>query len=90
MLGYHGQGRRACALKAQIQKVVTEDRAEVVILACAGLCGYDAELSRVSGIPVLDPVTVGVKVAEDLVGLGVAHSKARKFARPPQDLEAYL
>jgi allantoin racemase len=77
-------------LKAQIQKVVTEDRAEVVILACAGLCGYEAELSRVSGIPVLDPVTVGVKVAEDLVGLGVAHSKARKFARPPQDLEAYL
>lgn len=77
-------------LKAEIQKVVAEDRAEVVILACAGLCGYDEELSRLAGVPVLDPVTVGVKVAESLVALGVKHSKIRKFAHPPQDLEAYL
>ena len=77
-------------LKAEIQKVVAEDRAEVVILACAGLCGYDEELSRLAGVPVLDPVAVGVKVAESLVALGVKHSKIRKFAHPPQDLEAYL
>lgn len=77
-------------LKAQIQKVVAEDRAEVVILACAGLCGYDTELSRLAGVPVLDPVAVGVKVAESLVALGLSHSKARKFARPPQPLEHYL
>jgi len=77
-------------LKAEIRKVVAEDRAEVVILACAGLCGYDAELARLAGVPVLDPVAVGVKVAEGLVGLGLRHSKVRKFAHPPQDLEAYL
>jgi len=77
-------------LTAEIKKVVAEDRAEVVILACAGLCGYDAELSRLAGIPVLDPVAVAVKVAESFVGLGLAHSKARKFAHPPQGLEAYL
>jgi len=77
-------------LTAEIEKVVAEDRAEVVILACAGLCGYDAELSRRSGIPVLDPVAVAVKVAEGFVGLGLAHSKVRKFAHPPQNLEAYL
>ncbi|MBI4609427.1 MAG: aspartate/glutamate racemase family protein [Candidatus Rokubacteria bacterium] len=77
-------------LKAEIQKVVAEDRAEVVILACAGLCGYDAELSRLAGVPVIDPVAVGVKVAEGLVALDLRHSKVRKFAHPPQDLEAYL
>src|SRR5437867_4542612 len=77
-------------LTEQIQRVVTEDRAEVVILACAGLCGYDVELSRLAGIPVLDPVTVGVKVAESIVGLGVTHSKVRKFAHPPQPLDHYL
>jgi allantoin racemase len=74
----------------QIDHIVAEDRAEVVILACAGLCGYDADLSRRSGIPVLDPVSVGVKVSEVLVGLGVSHSKIRKFAHPPQSLESYL
>ena len=77
-------------LKDQIAKVVAEDRAEVVILACAGLCGYDAELSRLAGIPVLDPAAVGVKVAESLVGLGLCHSKVRKFAHPPQALDQYL
>ena len=77
-------------LTAEIKKIVAEDRAEVVILACAGLCGYDAELSRRAGIPVLDPVAVAVKVAEGFVALGLAHSKARKFAHPPQSLEAYL
>jgi allantoin racemase len=77
-------------LSAEIRKVVAEDRAEVVILACAGLCGYDRELTRIAGVPVLDPVAVAVKVAESLVGLGVAQSKVRKFAPPPQPLEDYL
>lgn len=77
-------------LKEQIQRIVAEDRAEVVILACAGLCGYDQELSRLAGVPVLDPVAVAVKVAESLVALGLSHSKARKFASPPQPLDNYL
>jgi allantoin racemase len=61
-----------------------------VILACAGLCGYERELSQRAGVPVLDPVAVGVKVAESLVGLELVHSKIRKFARPPQPLDHYL
>src|SRR5215470_9011817 len=77
-------------LTRQIQRIVADDGAEVVILACAGLCGYDAELSHRSGVPVLDPVSVGVKVAEGLVGLGLSHSKIRKFAHPPQSLDSYL
>lgn len=77
-------------LEEQVRRIVDEDRAEVVILACAGLCGYDAELSRLAGVPVLDPVAVGVKTAEGLVALGLRHSKVRKFAFPPQPLENYL
>ena len=77
-------------LKAQIQTIVAEDRAEVVILACAGLCGYDAELTKLAGVPVLDPVAVAVKLAEGLVALGLAQSKVRKFHTPPQPLENYL
>ena len=82
--------RTLAELTAEIRKIVAEDRAEVVILGCAGLCGYDAELSRLAGIPVLDPVTVAVRVAESFVALGLAQSKIRKFAHPPQSLDAYL
>src|SRR5215470_1238791 len=77
-------------LTEQIRTIVTEDRAEVVILACAGLCGYDQALSQLAGIPVLDPAVVGVKTAESLVSLGLCHSKVRKFAHPPQPLADYL
>ncbi len=77
-------------LTAEIRRIVAEDRSDVVILACAGLCGYDTELSRRAGVPVLDPVAVAVKVAEGFVGLGLAQSKLRKFAHPPQSLDAYL
>ena len=84
------RARTLAELTAQIRKVVDEDRAEVVILACAGLCGYDAELARLSGVPVLDPVAVGVSVAESLVRLGLCHSKIRKFAVPPQPIDHYL
>src|SRR5438105_4739926 len=48
-------------LTEQVRHIVAEDRAEVVILACAGLCGYDQTLSALAGIPVLDPAVVGVK-----------------------------
>lgn len=82
--------RTLAQLTEEIQKAVSADRAEVVILACAGLCGYDAELTRLAGVPVLDPVAVGVKVAESLVGLGLSHSKLRKFALPPQPITSYL
>jgi allantoin racemase len=69
----------ACA-RERIRAIVAEDRAEVVIRACAGLCGYDAELTRLAGVPVLDPVAVGVKVAEALVALGCP---TRKRASSP-------
>jgi len=77
-------------LKDEVLRVVQEDNAEVIILACAGLCGYEDELSELIGIPVLDPVVVAVKVAEMMVETGLRHSKVRKFAVPPQDLSAYF
>jgi allantoin racemase len=51
-------------LSVQVKELVSRDQAEVVILACAGLCGYDEALSELSGVPVIDPVVAGVKMAE--------------------------
>ncbi len=76
-------------LAEQVQALVRDDGAEVVILACAGLCGYDEALTKMAGVPVLDPVAVAVKVGETFVALGLCHSKVRKFHSPPQDLRAY-
>lgn len=81
--------RTLADLTAQVGRIVAEDRAEVVILACAGLCGYDEALSQRAGVPVIDPVVAGVKMAEVFVGMGLSHSKLRKFRAPPQPLADY-
>lgn len=77
-------------LSEEVLKIVKEDNAEVVVLGCAGLCGYDEALQELVGVPVLDPVTVTVKFAEMMVQTGLTHSKIRKFANPPQPINDYF
>ena len=76
-------------LTEAVRKVVAEDHAEVIILACGGLCDFDRELMEISGVPILDPIIVGIKTAESLVQMGLSQSKIRKFHAPPQPIESY-
>jgi allantoin racemase len=63
---------------------VDEEGIEVVILGCAGLAGYAADIEREVGVVVLDPTAVTFKVAEALCDLGLRHSKLARFAHPPE------
>ncbi len=63
-----------------------EDGAEVVILGCAGLAGYAADIEKALGLVVLDPSPIGLKTAELMVTLGLRHSKRGLFASPPPKL----
>ncbi len=65
------------------RKAVTEDRAEVIILGCAGLAGYSEDIERELGVVVLDPSSVALKVAEAIVDLGLHHSKVGRYSCPP-------
>ena len=76
--------------KARIMEVagaaVCEDGAEVIILGCAGLAGYAAEIERELGVTIIDPSPVALKVAEMLVTLKLRHSKRGLYAAPPPKL----
>ncbi len=63
---------------------VEEDRAEVIVLGCAGMAGYEEEIERELKVAVLDPSTVTLKVAEALSEIGLRHSKLGLFAKPPE------
>jgi allantoin racemase len=73
--------------KARILEVagaaVAEDGAEVIILGCAGLAGYAADVERALGVVVLDPSPIALKMAEMLASLGLKHSKRGLYAYPP-------
>jgi allantoin racemase len=65
------------------RKCVLEDRAEVIILGCAGLAGYAEDIERELGAVVLDPTSVAFKMAEAMADLKLHHSKAGRFSNPP-------
>ena len=64
------------------RRAVKEEGAEVVILGCAGLAGYAADVEAELGVVVLDPTAVAFKMAEAFVELGLMHSKVAGFAQP--------
>ncbi len=66
------------------KKAVTEDRAEAIVLGCAGLAGYSEDIERELGVVVLDPTSVAFKVAEAMADLGLHHSKVGRFSYPPK------
>lgn len=78
------------ALKNEIKVMMEEDHCEVVILGGARFATYAKDLTKETGIPVIDPVDVSVKLAETLVELGLSQSKILKFAYPPQKIEDYF
>ncbi|MGA0614399.1 aspartate/glutamate racemase family protein [Paracoccus sp. KR1-242] len=69
-------------LVAEIERARDDDGAEAVVLGCAGMANLTEELSRATGVVVIDGVTVAVKFAEALVGSGLKTSKANAYAFP--------
>lgn len=77
-------------LEREIKAMIEEDGCEVIILGSGGLSGYNEQLQERVGIPVLDPGQVTTKTAEMLVEMNISHSKLRKFAFPPQEMDEYF
>ncbi|MCZ8316681.1 aspartate/glutamate racemase family protein [Phreatobacter sp.] len=69
-------------ISAEISRAKTEDRAEAIVLGCAGMADLAARLSAEHGIPVIDGVAAAVKLAESLHALGLKTSKACGYAPP--------
>jgi len=56
------------------------DRAEAVVLGCAGLADLVDPLSDRLGVPVIDGVAAGIGIAAGLVAMGLNTSRASTFA----------
>ncbi|SEE95243.1 allantoin racemase [Rhizobiales bacterium GAS191] len=69
-------------ISEEIGRALQEDRAEAIVLGCAGMTDLAAALAREHGVPVLDGVVCAVKLCEGLVSLGLRTSKAGGYASP--------
>lgn len=77
-------GSDACnRISAEIGRAVAEDRAEAIVLGCAGMADLADSLAKEHGLPVLDGVTCAVGLAEAMVKLGLLTSRAGGYSPPP-------
>lgn len=69
-------------LRSEIANAIDEDKAEAIVLGCAGMADLAKTLQREFGMPVIDGVGAAVKHAEGLVALGLTTSKRGAYAAP--------
>jgi allantoin racemase len=84
------KGREQFVARAVYRAVeaIEEDGAHVIVLGCTGLAGLDRQIEntlrdRGYDVPVIDPASTALKMAEALVDLKLAHSK-RTYPHPPE------
>ena len=75
-------------IEQEILKAKDEDRAEAIVLGCAGMADFAAELTRSAGIPVVDGVAAAMRLAEAVVGLRLTTSKVGAYASPLPKIHA--
>lgn len=69
-------------IAAEIRQAVTVDRAEVIVLGCAGMSEHCGWLEQETGVPVIDGIKTAVAFAEGLVRAGYRTSKHGAYATP--------
>ena len=78
--------RGLAALAEQSRLAVKDDKAECILLGCAGFVDFVDALNKELGVPVLDGVSPAVKFAEALVEMGVKTSKINTWTQPEKKL----
>lgn len=85
-------GSDACnRISAEIGRAVAEDRAEAIVLGCAGMTDLADALAAEHGLPVLDGVTCAVGMAQAMVRTGLRTSRLGGYspARPSGNRQSF-
>ena len=81
--------RTRVAILREAKAAKEEDQAECAVLGCTGMARQAKAAEEELGIPVLDPVLMGLKVAEMRATLwkrfGISHSKHGGYESPPPE-----
>ena len=77
-------------IEAEIEAAKREERAEAIVLGCAGMADLAADLSARHALPVVDGVAAAVVLIEALARLGLRTSKLGGYAPPLPKLDPRL
>jgi allantoin racemase len=66
----------------EIRLAIDEDRAEAIVLGCAGMTDLAASFAEEFALPVLDGVACAVAMAEGIARIGLRTSRRGGYAPP--------
>lgn len=69
-------------VSSEIDRAIREDRAEAIVLGCAGMADLARSLSAEHGLPVVEGVSSAVRLIENLAALGLSTSRIGGWASP--------
>ncbi len=69
-------------ISEEIGRAIAEDKAEAIVLGCAGMTDLAQSLSDEHQLPVLDGVVSAISLCESMVRLGFRTSSLGGYARP--------
>ena len=70
-------------IETEIELAIAEDRAEAIVLGCAGMADLAQAMSARFGLPVLDGLACAVGLCESMVRLNLRTSRIGGYAPPP-------
>ncbi|KYH44938.1 aspartate/glutamate racemase family protein [Branchiibius sp. NY16-3462-2] len=65
------------------REAVERDDSDAVVLGCAGMADFCAQISQVVGVPVIDGVVAATGMVQGLIRMGVTTSRRGEYAAPP-------
>ncbi|WP_454851400.1 aspartate/glutamate racemase family protein [Promicromonospora soli] len=66
------------------ERAVRDDGADTIVLGCAGMTDLCADLTKRTGVPVIDGVAAAVGLVSGMVRMNVGTSKRDEYAPPPR------
>ncbi|PUB30209.1 allantoin racemase [Promicromonospora sp. AC04] len=66
------------------ERAVRDDGADTVVLGCAGMTDLCADLTKRTGVPVIDGVAAAVGLVSGMARMGAGTSKHDEYAPPPR------
>jgi len=76
-------GKAKDRILVEARKAICEDGADVIVLGCTGMAKIAKELQEELKVPVVEPASAAIKIAEILVQMRLSQSKL-SYPKPPQ------
>lgn len=77
-----GDPESRARIAGEIRAAIDEDRAEAIVLGCAGMTDLATSFAEEFGLPVLDGVACAVAMAEAMARIGLRTSRRGGYAPP--------